>query len=48
MIKEDRDPNDYHRIHEAYLKKKNLQEGIQHVNGIYQNHSIIFVNKAGI
>jgi len=48
MIKEDRDCNEYQSLHELYLNKKLCQERIQTNEGLYQNHTIIFLNKAGI
>ena len=48
MIKEDRDCNEYHDLHKDYLNRKLIKEGIKKVDGVYQNHTIIFVNKAGI
>jgi hypothetical protein len=48
LIKEDRDPMDFKHLHEKYLQKKLRKEKISRKGGIYQNHTIIFLNKAGI
>lgn len=45
MIQEDRDPDDYKYMHQKYLEKKINKENITRKNGLYQNHTIIFVNK---
>lgn len=48
MIFNDRDPLDYKYLHEQYLQKKINKDSIVRKDGIYQNNTIIFLNKAGI
>mmetsp|Transcript_24218 Transcript_24218/g.21509 ORF Transcript_24218/g.21509 Transcript_24218/m.21509 type:complete len:81 (+) Transcript_24218:236-478(+) len=48
LIKEDKDPNDFYGLHYEYLKKKASNDKIELKGEIYQNHTIIFLNKAGI
>jgi len=48
MICEDRDPMDFINLHEKYLQNKIQKENVTNKNGLYQNQTIIFVNKASI
>lgn len=48
MIRNERDSSEFITLHEKYLQRKIDKENIQNQNGIYQNHTIVFLNKAGI
>lgn len=45
LIKEDNDPNDFIEMHREYLNKKINRENIPMKEGVYQNHTIILLNK---
>lgn len=48
LIKADRDPDDFQDLHNKYLQRKINKEKIKMVNDMYQNHTIIFINKSSL
>lgn len=48
LIRSESDPDDFQDLHDKYLQRKISKEKIKIENELYQNHTIIFVNKSNL